>query len=292
MGIVLYCSMRNFNSCFIVSLTRPSCSSLQLVPKCCNVVAQYLLLGPSPHACDTFNSMVPARIPPGPSPPRKTHHVPYALRATFPTAAPHAVSHEMTFPPAAAWGLQSPSKVSCRPKGPIAPDSPRGTCSLASSVRADLFEGISSYCQSCLDSPPIDHICPCVHLGCLIQLPLTCPYSITLAALRLRESPQEPFFPSRSIPSGTSLPSGTAAALAFSYSFNFFKLLVLFCFQSWSLSWPSPAAFLLLMCLTEPIFSFNAFWKLFLRLFLGLLPYVLTLNLPQFMVLLLFLTRT
>ena len=141
----------------------------------------------------------------------------------------HAVIHEMTFPPAAAWGLESPSKVPRRPKGLVPPDSPQSTCLLASSERADRFEGISFYCQSCLDSSPIDHICPCVHHGSLIQLLLTCLYSTTLAALWLLESPSGAFFPSSGIPCGTSLPSGIAAALAFSYSFNFFELL-LFCF--------------------------------------------------------------
>lgn len=186
--------MRNFNSCFIASLMRPSCSSSQPVPKCCTRVVQCLLLGPSPHACDMFNSTVPARVPLGPSPLRKTHR-PLRVVCYLSHTAPHAVIHEMTFPPAAAWGLESPSKVSCGPKGLVPPGSPQGTCSLASSERADRFEGISSYCQSCLDSSPIDHICPCVYRGRLIQLLLTCPYSITLAGLWLLEFPPGAFFP-------------------------------------------------------------------------------------------------
>ena len=84
MRIILYCSVRNFDSRFIAGLMTPSCSSLQLVPKCCTRVAQYLLLGPSPYVCEMFNSMLPACVPLGTSAPRRTHHVPYVLGPTFP----------------------------------------------------------------------------------------------------------------------------------------------------------------------------------------------------------------
>lgn len=63
----------------------------------------------------------------------------------------------------------------------------------------------------------------------------------------------------------------------FSFSFNVFELLVLFSNFEALLA-------CILMCLTESIFSLNAFWKLFLRLFLGLLPRIFTHNIPQFMV--------
>lgn len=55
---------------------------------------------------------------------------------------------------------------------------------------------------------------------------------------------------------------------------------------------PLLASISLLICLTEPIFSLNVFWKLFLRLFLGLLPFVFTLNLAWFTAVLILLTWT
>lgn len=135
-------------------------------------------------------------------------------------AVPHTVIHGMTLFSPAAWGLDSPSRVPCRPKGLVPPDSSQTTCLLASPERTNRFGGISSYSQSCLDSSPIDHICPCVHHGSLIQLLLICLYSITLAALWFLKSPWHPF-----LLKGHSLwhlPT-IAGALASSYSFKVFE---------------------------------------------------------------------
>lgn len=87
--------------------------------------------------------------------------------STIPTAGrylSHTVIRELTFP------LQLPGVWRAPPRSPA---DPRGWYPLtlptarllASSERDDRLKGISSYSQSCLDSSPIDHICPCVHHG-------------------------------------------------------------------------------------------------------------------------------
>lgn len=114
----------------------------------------------------------------------------------------------------------------------------------------------------------------------------TCARSQPLLRRRdLRQTPCEGRFPRANSPGGfpacVQTKSCSSSAVTSSSSFVLFSKVE-----------PLLASISALLCLTEPIFSLNVFWKLFLRLFLGLLPFVFTLNLACFMAASILLTWT
>lgn len=78
---------------------------------------------PPPRAHDAFNSTVPASVPLGPSPPRGTRRIPYALHAAFPTSPTRG-----DLPPRSCLASGEPIQGLLQTLGAGPPNSPQGMC--------------------------------------------------------------------------------------------------------------------------------------------------------------------